>query len=157
MAGQKQPIELVIANGRKHLTKEEIAARKASEVKPITAGIAAPSYLTKKQRSEFDVIAKQLTDLNIMGETDVDTLARYISSRDIYIALTKKLRSRVVLDDPLLFEQYSKQHDRYFKQCRSCANDLGLSISSRCKLVVPQPQEAPKENKFSKFKKTTVS
>ena len=34
MAGQRQPIDLVIAKGKKHLTKEEIAKRKSSELQP---------------------------------------------------------------------------------------------------------------------------
>lgn len=34
MAGQRQPIELVLAKGSKHLTKKEIEERKSSEVKP---------------------------------------------------------------------------------------------------------------------------
>ena len=32
MAGQKQPIDLVVMKGKKHLTKAEIEARKNSEV-----------------------------------------------------------------------------------------------------------------------------
>ena len=41
--------------------------------------------------------------------------------------------------------------DKYYKQCRSAANDLGLSISSRCKLVVPKADSKPPENKFNRF------
>mgnify|MGYP007066182257 CR=1 FL=1 len=32
MAGQRQPTDLVVMNGRKHLTKAEIEARKNAEV-----------------------------------------------------------------------------------------------------------------------------
>lgn len=154
MAGQRQPIDLVIAKGKKHLTKEQIAERRASEVKPITDNIIAPSYLTKKQQADFYTIAEQLKKLKIMGETDVDVLARYISARDLYISMTKKLRGRKAAEDPTLLDLYSKLQDRYFKQCRASANDLGLSISSRCKLVVPKVEsDEPKENKFARFKK----
>ena len=41
--------------------------------------------------------------------------------------------------------------DKSFKQCRACANDLGLTITSRCKLILPKTPENPKENKFAKF------
>ena len=62
------------------------------------------------------------------------------------------MRKKAIKEDPLKFEAWSKIQERYFKQCRSSANDLGLSISSRCKLVVPEiNQETPKENKFKKF------
>lgn len=154
MAGQRQPIELIQAKGAKHLTKAEIAARQDREIKPITDGIAAPDYLTKKQRATFDKIASQLIALKIMGETDVDALARYITATDNYIHATRKLRSPEVKKDPLLFESWSKVQDRYFKQCRSSANDLGLTISSRCRLVVPERKtETTRENKFRKFEK----
>lgn len=57
------------------------------------------------------------------------------------------------MSNPYTLDQYSKIHDRYFKQCRASASDLGLTISSRCKLVVPKTEEEPKPNKFNKFKK----
>lgn len=154
MSGQRQPIELVIANGKKNLTKAEIQERRDSEVKPITDNIIAPAYLTAKQKEEFHTIAEQLKKLKIMGETDVDALARYITARDFYVNAVKKMRTKEVKNDPYKFEAWAKIQERYFKQCRSSANDLGLSISSRCKLVVPVTKEPPKkENKFSKFEK----
>ena len=157
MAGQRQPIELLIAKGNKNLTKAEIQERRDRELKPIADNIIAPAYLTKKQKEEFYRIAGQLQKLKIMGETDVDALARYIVANDLYITAVKKLRSKEVKDDPILFELWARNQERYFKQCRSSANDLGLSISSRCKLVVPETnKEAPKANKFTKFEKRTA-
>lgn len=158
MAGQRQPIELVQAKGAKHLTRAEIEERKNREIKPITDGIAAPEYLTKKQKQTFDRLADQLKKLKIMGETDVDALARYVTANDLYITAVRKMRSTEVKKDPVLLEAWSKLQERYFKQCRTSANDLGLSISSRCRLVVPEAKgEAPKENKFKKFEKRSAS
>lgn len=157
MAGQRQPIELIKAKGAKHLTKAEIQERENSEIKPITDDIIAPEYLTKKQKETFYKIADQLKALKIMGETDVDALARYITANDFYINAVKKMRSKAVKDDPILFETWAKIQERYFKQCRSAANDLGLTISSRCRLVVPEKKaDAPKENKFKKFEKRSA-
>lgn len=158
MAGQRQPIALVVANGAKHLTKEEIERRQREEIQPITDEITPPVYLKKKQREEFVRIANQLTKLKILGETDVDALARYILSRDTYIALTKQIQTKKILDDPILLDKYMKNQDRAFRQCDTSAKALGLTISSRCRLVVPErSQEAPKENKFSKFAKGVKS
>lgn len=157
MAGQRQPIELVIANGKKNLTRAEIQERRDSEVKPITDNIIAPGYLTKKQKDEFNDIADQLQKLKIMGETDVDALARYILARDLYVRITKQMRKAEVMNNPIILDKYMKNQDRAFKQCRSSANDLGLSISSRCKLVVPVAKDPPqKNNKFTKFEKRTA-
>ena len=156
MSGQRQPIELVIANGKKNLTKAEIQARRDSEIKPITDDITAPDFLTKRQKDDFYKIAEQLQKLKIMGETDVDALGRYIVANDFYVNAVKQMRKPEVKRDAFAFEAWSKIQERYFKQCRSCANDLGLTISSRCRLVVPATKEPPKkENKFSKFEKRT--
>ena len=157
MAGQRQPIELIMTKGSKHLTKAEIEDRQNREVKPITDNIIAPDYLTKKQKAEFYRIAEQLGKLKIMGETDVDALARYIVANEFYVNAVKKMRTREVMNNPVAFDAWAKIQERYFKQCRSSANDLGLSISSRCKLVVPEAKkDAPKENKFAKFEKRSA-
>ncbi len=63
MSGQRQPIELVIANGNKHLTKAEIEERRNSEVRPLTDEIGPPAYLTKKQEIEMNNSALESTML----------------------------------------------------------------------------------------------
>ena len=158
MAGQRLPLEVVQARGSKHLTKAEIRERQEREIKPITDDIIAPDYLTKKQKDTFYKLASQLEKLKIMGETDVDALARYIVANDSYVHATKQLRKSEVKNDPMKYESWSKIQERNFKMVRASANDLGLSISSRCKLVVPgaNKEDKPKENKFAKFEKRTV-
>lgn len=170
MAGPRQPVQLIMAKGAKHLTKKEIKERLSDEVQPCTDGIAAPSYLTAKQRKQFDTIADQLQRIGIMGETDCDTLARYITAQSFYEEAVKDLRKLSKErperpDDPddrnefyrqLEIWQVSmdlaiKRQDRYFKQAQTAAAALGLTITSRCKLAVPQSAEPPKENKFKRF------
>lgn len=154
MSGQRLPTGVVEARGNKHFSKAELEERRNSEIKPITDNIIAPDYLTKKQKDEFYRIADQLKKLKILGETDVDALARYITANDFYINAVKKMRTKEVKDDPIKFGAWAKIQERYFKQCRASANDLGLSISSRCKLVVPEKKDdKPKKNKFKKFEK----
>ena len=137
MGRNKQPIELVIANGKKHLTKDDMRA---------------PSYLTAKQKKQFNEIASKLIKLKIMGETDVDALARYIISNDLYLNAVKQLRKKEVQKDVDTLSKWSNLQDKFFKQCRTCASDLGLTISSRCKLVIPEiNKEAPNKNKFNIF------
>ena len=158
MAGQRQPIALLEAKGAKHFTKAEIEERKAREVKPCTDDITPPGYLTKKQKDEFNRIADQLKKLKILGETDVDTLARYILSRDTYVKLTKQIQKKEILEDPVRLNQYMKNQDRAFKQCHTAAKSLGLTIADRCRLVVPEIKtETTKVNKFSRFEKRSVT
>ena len=166
MAGSKKPILLNLATGGKNWTKAEIEERLSSEVQPVTDGIAAPPYLTAKQKKQFNTIADQLQRIGIMGETDCDTLARYIIAQGFYEQAVKDLR-QIQKDRPTgdsmtleklshwaeLMNELDKRQDRYFKQAQTAAAALGLTISSRCKLVVPKGAEEPKPNKFSKFGK----
>ena len=162
MAGPRQPLSLVLAKGAKHLTKAEIAERRSSEVQGCVDGIAAPSYLTAKQKKQFDTIADQLQRIGIMGETDNDTLARYIIAQDLYEQAVKDLRklqkerprdagAAKLVTWAQLLNTLDKRQERYFKQAQTAAAALGLTISSRCKLAVPKSAEPPKENKFAKF------
>lgn len=147
----RQPIELIQAKGKKHLTKEEIAERQASELKVDLKNINIPDYLTKKQKEEFQEIASKLLYIGIMTELDEDCLARYIISKHTYLSLTKKLNKKEIKNDIDQLDRIMTLQDKSFKQCRACANDLGLTITSRCKLVLPKTPENPKENKFAKF------
>lgn len=164
MAGRpKQPINLIIAKGKKHLTKEEITQRQNSEVKVNHTDVKIPEYLSENEKKEFCKIANILLDVGIMTELDEDCLAHYLIANSNYIQYTKKIRE---LNNKILnakradikrkteseIDTYLIYQDRALKQCRACANDLGLSISSRCKLVMPPSKEQPKENKFAKFK-----
>lgn len=173
MARPREPMKLKIAKGKKHLTKAEIEEGLATEPQIYTDGIEAPKYLTKKQKDSFDLIASQLQKIGIMGETDVDTLARYVTAQSQYETATKELRvlqrrSPEEPDDDLegaeldryyarvelwtrSLDTQAKLQDRYFKQAQTAAAALGLTISSRCKLVVPVQPEPEKVNKFAKF------
>lgn len=162
MARPREPIALIQAKGKKNLTKAEIAERQASEVQPCTDNIVAPSYLTAAQRKRFDVLAGQLKKIKIMGETDCEALARYITAQALYEQTVKDLRAihkqktkdmdatALVLWAELL-DKLDKRQDRYFKQAQTAARDLGLTIGSRCKLQVPVKEETPKHNKFAQF------
>ena len=157
MGRNKQPVALVVAKGKTHLTKEDIKKRMSEEVQPVNADVVPPSYLSKNQKEEFEEIARQLKALNVLNETDADAVARYVLSRELYINLTKQLNKKGVMDDPHLLDQYIKNQDKAFKQCRAAAADLGLTITSRAKLVVPESaREVPKENKFARFNKGAV-
>ena len=174
MAGQRQPIALVQAKGKKHLTKAEIEERQRTEVKAPSDKVTPPSYLTPSQKKTFKKIVKQLRAIDLVSNLDVDALARLVVSQEKYIEVTDKLNQmpmtvmvpyntgkkdeegqpifeeREVVNGEV--ERLAIMQDRFFKQCRQGAADFGLTISSRCRLIVPKAdKETPKENKFSKF------
>lgn len=170
MARPREPIDLIVAKGKKHLGKTEIEARRAAEVQPVTGDMAPPSFLTAAQKKRFSKLAEQLQKIKIMGETDVEVLARYVEAQTLYEDATKELRrlkkerpKREDFEEPgayfLELELFYKvedvqvrRQDKHFKQAQSAARELGLTISSRCKLQVPQSEDAaPPANKFDKF------
>lgn len=151
MARPRQPIELVKAKGKKHLTKAEIKEREKKEVKVDLKDISIPEYLPKKLKKEFEVIAAKLLAVGIMSELDEDCLARYLLSKQNYLLYSSLLNNAISKGNLAEMEKLTTMQDKAFKQCRACANDLGLTIGSRCKLVMPTVEEKPKENKFSKF------
>lgn len=139
MGRRKEPLALLEEKGKKHLTKLEREERKNAELDVENKGAKKPDFLPKKFENEFDRISKRLEEIGIMTDLDSDSLARYIVARDLYEEFSKKLlKSSTELDDRL---KYSTLQNRYFKQCRDSANDLGLSISSRCRLTIPKVDE----------------
>lgn len=173
MAGQRQPIELLQAKGKKHLTKAEIEARQKTEIHAASDNIKPPKWLTAKQKTKFKSIVAELLAIDLVTNLDVDALARLIISQDQYIEITQEIKKMPVLVELQMptgkkdgcgneiFESRTVVNsererlmiiqDRCFKQCRQSAADFGLTVSSRCRLVVPKPPEEKKENKFAKF------
>lgn len=147
----RQPISILEAKGKKHLTKQEIEERKNSEVKAPGDNIEPPSYLPETLKKEFVRIAGELKNIGIMSNLDCEALARFIVSEYNYQKATKKLL-KIGVENPKYYALILLQ-EKLFKMCRQSAGDLGLTISSRCKLVIPKVEEKPKENKFAKFEK----
>lgn len=157
MAGRKkQPLSVIQGKGRSnHITKEEAREREEQEkaLKGFTDNIKIPSYLTAKQKKTFEEISNELLRLKIFSNLDVDSLARYIDSRDMYTQLIKdmkKIKSTMLVefDDGTTrvvanpdYPKLIKAKNTLFMECRAAASDLGLTITSRLKLVIPKTDE----------------
>jgi P27 family predicted phage terminase small subunit len=161
MAGQKQPIELVKFKGRKNLTKKEIKEREESEVKAPKDKIKIPSGLDKDVRKRFKKYADDLEKIDIMTNLDIHALQRYCESEKLYDDVTKELletpatlkseeydeKSGEFYEDIVINEvhkELTKIRKTYVAECHTLAGALGLTISSRCRLVVPKKDEEKK-------------
>lgn len=157
MAGKRQPINLILLKGKKHLTKAEIEERMRTEVKAKADKVNPPSYLPPELKREFKKIANELKRIDLISNLDVDALARFLLAREQYIRVSDLLRDTPPInsEDGLPNETYKElllSQDKLFKQCRQSAADLGLTISSRCRLVVPKPpEEKPKSEEEKMF------
>lgn len=151
MPRQKEPLKLLEAKGKSHLSKKEKAERERSEVrtKPVKQ-VRAPDWLPGNLRKEFNSLSKQLLELEIFSRLDRDTLARYLIAQEIYFRATSHVQEAITNSKSEEAVKWSSVQGRYFSQCRECANDMGLTISSRCKLVLPQ-KEPQKENAFEQL------
>lgn len=138
MAGTRQPTDVVIANGRKHLSKAEEAERRSKEISVVPAKTAKPpKWLPEALKKDFRAIGKQLIRAGIYTDLDADTLGRYLVAHQQWLAATKQTQKHLNALDVENAEAWSRMQERYFKQARNCANDMGLTVTSRCRLVVP--------------------
>jgi hypothetical protein len=141
----KKPVAVIKANGRSktnnhHYAKAELAEREEQEIKPSDSSSVMPDYIAadKDLAGRFDFYVSHLQSLGIWDVVDSEELARYITSEDVYEALTIELRralSEGRLDDA---EGIQRQQDKAYRQAHSSASSLGLNISGRCKLVIPK-------------------
>lgn len=169
MARPRQPIDLITAKGRSHKTKAEIDERKKTEIKGNNDDIKPPGFLrTKAEKEKFVYISGELDRIGIMSNLDCDVLGRYIRAQrdwEKYSKLVDKMQvklSKVIGGDDEeddkktimysdLLTKYEGLRTKAFSQCQTCAAALGLTITSRCRLVMPKAQDEPKVNKFSRF------
>lgn len=150
MARPREPVDLLIAKGKKHLTKAEIEERREQELDVPFTDIQPPTFLPKTFHKEFFEISGKLKAIGIMTELDTVSLAQYLIAKQNYISYTAMLlkvikrnsdpnRSTLDEDDVAENTRIQTLQDRAFRQCQTCARDLGLTITSRAKMVVPQP------------------
>lgn len=147
MAGARQPTAVVQANGRKHLTRAEVDARLDREVRAPTAQKAKPpKWLPDTLKKDFRSIGKQLIALGIYSDLDADTLGRYLIAQHQWLQATVEAEKELGARNAKAAADWVNIQDKYFKQARNCATDLGLTISSRCRLVMPQSAADPAED-----------
>ncbi len=154
MPGPRQSLKVLEGNGRKHLSKAERAKRAAQEVETdVPKQIRPPQYLQPALKEQFRAIAKQLKDIGLLSTLDYDTLARYLLAQQSYLAATQKvfaLQKAASVDLDAL-NVATKIQERFFKQAQACANDLGMTITSRCRLVLPEGAKKPEESEFERM------
>lgn len=138
MAGKRQPTAVVEANGRKHLTEAEKDARLDREVHvppPDTA--VPPRWLPKRLHQEYREIGEILLAAGLYAELDRDVLGQYFLCRERWLRADKKAGAAIRTGDEKLAREWTGVQGAYFKQARQCAEAMGLSVTSRCRLVVP--------------------
>lgn len=147
MPGPRQPTDVIKANGKKHLSKAEEAERRAREANiPKAKSAKPPKWLPEYLKKDFRALGKKLIASGIYTDLDADTLGRYLVAHHQWVRATWNAEDYLNQDDVEQADAWGKLQDRYFKQARNCANDLGLTVTSRCRLVVPESAKQKTEN-----------
>ena len=153
MPGPRQPTDVIKANGRKHLSRAEEAERRSREPKvdrPKTA--KPPKWLPEQLEKDFRALGKGLIAAGLYTGLDADTLGRYLVAQHQWLIATQEAEKALAAKSPDLeqADAWGRVQERYFKQARNCANDMGLTVTSRCRLVVPEnaKQKAEDVNPF---------
>lgn len=149
MAGPRQPIALVEAKGKKHLTKKEIEERKSKELKVNSDKVKAPGFLSKKLKKEFDVLSEDYRRLGILDNLDCKSLANHVRLQHEFERITKVIDKVAVTNEN--YDKYIANYIKLSKVVATSQNNFLMNPSSRCKVVVPSKQEEKPVNKFSKF------
>lgn len=138
MGRSRQSVAALRANNSRHYTKAEMEAREAAEVKvPDMGTVAPPRYLPASLTPKFNAIANVLTQMGILTGLDADCLARYLVAESNYNRATNKLTAAMSSGILSEVDRWSAIQDRFFKQCRAAGSDLGLTVSGRCRLILP--------------------
>lgn len=152
MGKRAMPIDLHLIKGNSNrLTKEQIEQRKEAEerIKPKADNINPPSWLKDKAKTEFNRLTKELSQIDLVTNVDIDALALYcdayvdyiecsdiISKEGLMIEHTNKAGAENIVPHPLMTKK-----KQLFDQMKSLANEFGLTPGARAKIAIPKKEE----------------
>lgn len=144
--------------------------------------LTPPKWLSKPAAKLFRAYAKELLALpgDVVSKLDTGTLARYCDCEATYgeasrhkeiwmaqlsaqipdvsgggeIATQDEIheREKEYSEAQAQLDYWTGQMAKMEKICRGCATELGMTVSSRCRLVVPKVEEAP-ENPIEELRR----
>lgn len=156
MGRPKKPVNVLLNEGKTHMTKAQIKKRKEEEalMQCNADNIECPDWITNETaKKEYNKLSTNLKELGIITNLDVNMLASYCIAYANYIRVTNTMA-----DQPLLLEQTNKAgftniienpliriQLKYSDEMKKIASQMGLSISSRMQLVVPVKKDKKDE------------
>lgn len=105
MGRRAKPVDLILIQGTKHLTKKEIDARKEAEAKlrPNDDKVRPPGWLDDVAKKEFKRIVKELKEIGLVTNVDVNALALYCDAYANYVKC-----SQIIEEEGLMVEYTNK-------------------------------------------------
>ena len=137
-----KPVAVQKAQRRVHRDAEYIYDRARREPHSPDTAISPPEYLTDEHDVyEFERYAEMLDRLHVWSELDADELARYVTAEAAYRDYVRQLRAAIRSGDVSEMGRVQRLEVAQAEQARKSASALGMTITSRCKLVVPTPND----------------
>lgn len=148
---KKEPVDLIVLKGKKHLTKAEIEARKEEEIKVVPDELVIPYGLTEEQERLFVQTYNDLAEYDMATHLEMDILTRFVKAKSEYDRLSA-LIEQMGVDD--FYLKVLTLRLRVSEELRKCECDLGLNIFARMKMVAPKkdkPEPTQAERLFGEL------
>lgn len=146
----------VISMRKGELPKAEREARAIAEeqIKADHDKLVAPEWLSEPAATEFYRVVTEARKIDYLDNLDLSVLAVYCDNYARYIDAATHLNTDGLVNTTdsgyATPSPYMSIMNQSAKNIFTCSSKLGLAITDRLKLIVPQKQEKPK-NKYEKF------
>lgn len=148
----------------KHYTKEEIENKKKNEESLYgdNGKLKPPSWLNSEGKKEFKRVVGEMRDIEafnkMLSNLDLTTLAIYSDAYANYVELTKRIHDEGTTcsftntkgQTNTIVHPAVQAQMKYIDIIMKCSIKLGLSVSDRLKLVIPNTGKI-EENKFLNY------
>lgn len=152
MGRSAKPIVLQLLEGNKgKYSKAQLEERleKESAIQPNTDNIKPPSWLSPFAKREFRKMVKELLEVDLITNVDVNAMAFYCDAYSKYVECTK-----VIQEEGLMVEYTNKAAETnkvphplltkqkgLFEQMKSLSIEFGLTPAARAKIAIPKSSE----------------
>ena len=151
MPRKSNPVNLIVHNGKKHLTKSEIEHRQKAEaaITPPANKVKPPKWLSRPAKKEFKRLIKEMAETKLITNADINALAAYCDAYVDYIECT-----RIIGEEGLMVEYTNKAGEtnriphplftrkkQLHEQMIKIASEFGFTPCSRAKIALPKKEK----------------
>jgi len=162
MGRTAKPIVLQLLEGNKgKYSKKQLQERleKEKSIQPNTNNIKAPPWLSPFAKREFKKMVKELLEVDLITNVDVNAMAMYCDAYGNYVECTK-----VIQEEGLMVEYTNKaaetnkvphplltKQKALFEQMKALSTEFGLTPAARAKIAIPRQVETEESEEEKLF------
>lgn len=148
MGRKAKPIDLIVMGGKSNKTKEEIQGRKERELSPETNRVACPEWLCEVGKEEWNRIEKDLIELGLLTNIDINQLAIYCDAYAKYIKASQEIdKYGLVIKHTnksgatnIVTNPYVQIASKYAELVKKFCDEFGLTPTSRARIAIPKKE-----------------